>query len=104
MELKDLNEKFIDDVVEQIVFNFGPKRIILFSRKNDLVGKCLSFKLCILLDCKDKMEAERQIYINTDSEIPFDIIVYTPEEFESNLDIVGSFASKINKTGIVVYG
>lgn len=102
--MKDLNDKIIDDVVEQIVYNFGPKKVILFSRKDDLSGNCLSFKLCILLNCKDKMEVEKQIYINTDSEIPFDIIVYTPDEFEENLDVIGSFAAKVNRTGIVVYG
>ena len=101
--MRELDNKLISDVVDQIVYNFGPKKIILFSRKDDLSGNCLSFKLCILLNCKDKLEAEREIYINTDSEIPFDIIVYTPDEFEDNLGVVGSFASKVNRTGIVVY-
>lgn len=103
LKLKIINNEYIDDVVKQIVYNFEPQKIILFSAKQDLSGKSISFKLCIILDCEDKYEVERDIYINTDSEIPFDIVIYTPQEFEDYIDSEGSFANKINDTGIVVY-
>lgn len=104
VKLKNINDEYINEVVNQIIYNFEPQKIILFSVKQDLNGKSISFKLCIILDCQDKFEAERDIYVNTDSEIPFDIVIYTPQEFDDYMDIEGSFANKINNTGIVVYG
>ncbi|MEG1448414.1 MAG: hypothetical protein RSC41_03700, partial [Oscillospiraceae bacterium] len=72
--MKNINDELISEVVNQIVYNFEPQKIILFSAKKDLNGTSKSFKLCVILDCQDKIMAERDIYINTDSEIPFDIV------------------------------
>lgn len=101
--MKSINDKLIKTVVDQIVYNFSPQKIILFSSKQDLVGETISFKLCVILDSEDKFSVERDIYINTDSEIPFDIVVYTQKEYANLINNETSFANKINNMGIVVY-
>lgn len=40
------------------------------------------------------------MYLNIDSNKPFDIILYTEEEWEECIKDLASFASLINRTGI----
>ena len=44
-------------------------------------------------------EAERLIYREVDSPVPFDVVIYTPGQWEQALSLPDSFASQISRTG-----
>lgn len=91
-------------VVEEIAERFRPKKIYLFTQKFSPAGETLSFKLCVVGDFKDKEAAEKEMYLEIDSEIPFDLVLYTQKEWNQLLEVKTSFARKIFLTGTVVYG
>lgn len=95
----------LKEIVNQIVCEFNPEKIILFGS----VAKCTNnlnsdIDLCIIKDTSDKRNLIATIYSKIDSNIPFDILVYTNEEWEKNANDSSSFAYIINKTGVVLYG
>ncbi len=93
----------IGRVINEIVELVEPKQILLFHAKG-LSHPLVGFKLCIIQDKLSREELERQVYIGVDSEVPFDIVTYTPGEWEQLSVQEGSFASRIQQTGVVVYG
>lgn len=93
----------IDAVSCFIISHFHPDKIILFSQKKDLSGNVTSFKLCIVSPTDNKEEIERSVYLDADCEIPFDLLVYTRSEWEQLIGELGSFAWKLNRTGLVIY-
>jgi hypothetical protein len=78
---------------------FSPKRLILFSRKTDLSGETASFKLCMVAGVTDKRAAQREIFSRAEGLPPFDVLIYTPGEWEEALSREGSFAQRIQRTG-----
>ncbi|MEF9984569.1 MAG: hypothetical protein RSD67_06155 [Oscillospiraceae bacterium] len=97
-------DEYINSVVEQIVDVVEVDKIILFSKKQDLEGKLSSFKICVIIKKETKTESEKEIYINVDCEIPFDVVVYTSNEWNKLVNEKGSFGNKVNRTGSVIYG
>ena len=93
----------IDVVSCFIISHFHPDKIILFSQKKDLSGMVTSFKLCIISPADNKEEIERSVYLDADCEIPFDLLIYTRDEWEQLIGELGSFAWKLNRTGLVIY-
>ncbi len=93
----------IRGVAKSIEAGLSPEHIILFSHKTGVAGKLISFKLCVVIDGgeREKTEAERRVYLEVDSEIPFDVVLYTSKEWRELLGIPHSFASSINETGYV---
>lgn len=91
----------IQNVVNEIVQLFSPKRIYLFSQKINIQGSVTSFKLVIVSEHADSLEHD--IYLQVDSPIPFDVVVYTPEEWESLSQTEHSFASRVKKNGEILY-
>lgn len=94
----------IISVVDSITEQFRPIKIYLFSNKRGGVGKTAGFKLCVILDCADIAEAERGIYLGIDCEVPFDVVLYTPSTWEELCERKGSFAQRILKNGVLLYG
>ena len=93
----------IRKVADGIENDIRPQKIILFNQKQGVGGRLLSFKLCIVVETDDKSEIERKIYLGIESEIPFDVVLYTPLEWEELVNTPHSFAGIINGTGVVVY-
>jgi hypothetical protein len=56
------------------------------------------------METEEKAEAEKRIYLDIDSDIPFDVLVYTPREWESLMLQKHSFAKRITQEGTYVYG
>lgn len=100
MELDACIKKVCDDIKN----NFNPEKIILFNAKHSVSGEIRSFKICVIIDTKNKLDTERHIYLDVDSDIPFDILVYTPSEWEALLNEKSSFACRVIKEGTYVYG
>lgn len=88
---------------DEIVRLLTPERIILFNRKQNEQGGLTAVKLCVIIPSGDAREAERRLYMALDAEMPFDILVYTREEWERLLATPLSFAGRIRQTGSVLY-
>jgi len=93
----------IQNTVDQILKQIPAEKIILFSKKHGMSGETSSFKLCIIADVADKGKAEKQIYLDVECELPFDVLIYTPDEWYALIKQSDSFASKIEKNGRVLY-
>lgn len=93
----------IKNVCDRIVDMMNPEKIVLFSRKINVKGATVSFKLCVISETADKEQEEKRIYLQIDSEVPFDVVIYTPEEWSAHCGCKGSFAHRLNARGTVVY-
>ena len=98
------NLKSIQQTAQLLAGRFSPKRLILFSRKTDLGGKTASFKLCMVAGISDKRAAQREIFLQTEGMPPFDVLIYTPQEWTQALAREGSFAQRIERTGCDLLG
>lgn len=87
------------EVARQIRKLVEARRMILFSRKTGVSGGLASFKLCVIPRQMGREEAERLIYREVDSPVPFDVVIYTPGQWEQALSLPDSFASQISRTG-----
>ena len=103
MAEKRMLPREITDVVLGIAEKFTPDKIYLFSNKRGPMGKTSGFKLCVIMDCEDRDEIQREIYRSIDSEVPYDIVLYTPEEWSELTERKGSFAQKVFETGVLVH-
>lgn len=101
---KALLAPVIRRVVDPLVRDFSPLKIYLFSHKIASTGETTSFKLLMVLDTADKEAVQRKAYLDIECDAPFDIVVYTPAEWEMLVKDTSSFAGKISRTGVVLYG
>ena len=86
-----------------IVGLIQPEAVILFSQKAGLDGKISSFKLCVVAN-GNPAEVEGKIYLSVDCPLPFDVLVYSPEDWERLRADDVSFAGRIYRTGRWLYG
>ena len=93
----------VEHIVRQIVPIANPKLIILYGCKRSLSGAVNDADLCIVASIGNKSELEREIYLSVHSDISFDIILYTPEEWETLTADTQSFAHRILEKGIQAY-
>ncbi len=92
------------NLVEEILDICEPEKIILFSTKYNLSHEMTSFKLCVIVsDNSDINELEAQIYLELECESPFDVVIYKSSVWEELVDDDSSFASKVSRTGVVLY-
>lgn len=100
-----MNENpIILSIVDQILDVCNPYRIILFNKKFDLWENLISFKVCIIVpNDTDVPELECSLYLELDSEIPFDMLIYREKEWIDLIEDNTSFANKILKSGVVLY-
>jgi hypothetical protein len=94
----------IAEVVARIAESFAPEKIYLFSHKRGQLGRSAGFKLCVVIECENLEHVERQIYLKIESEVPYDLVLYTPEMFGELLARKGSFAGRVAEHGRLVYG
>jgi hypothetical protein len=95
----------IDKIIQEIRKIIQVKKIILISKKLDISGEITSFKLCIVLaeNNVSVSEIEQSLYMEIDSDISFDLVLYTNNEWDELKDSTGSFAWKINTSGAVLF-
>jgi hypothetical protein len=93
----------VTGVAEDIVGLVAPQRIFLYNQRINDRLVTTSFKLCVIAEVEEKTAAERKLYREIDCDVPFDILLYTPAEWETLTAIPTSFASKIRATGTVIY-
>lgn len=97
-------EPLLASVVKQIVSLCRPVQIYLFSHKHYPNGKTASFKLAVIGLFADKPSAEQAIYLQIDSEVSFDVLLYNQEEWQTLCESQRTFAYQILQTGTMIYG
>ena len=96
-------EKNQDQVIEQTVNRFPPCRVIEYNTKYDMDGNVSAFKLCIVGNIPDKRRMLTRIFDEVDSDIPYDVLLYTDEQFHELTEDDGAFAARIQQKGRVRY-
>lgn len=85
---------------------FHPGRVVLFgSRARDATGSGGDFDLLVVIDLPDPDGPRTPAVRLALGDLPgaFDIVVYTPEEWESWSEHPLSFANHVRETGRVLY-
>ena len=89
----------------QIVKICAPKKIILFgSQAKGTATERIDIDHCIVAETANNRKLLTDLYCDTDSEKPIDFLLYTPEEWDKNVNDVQSFAYKLNREGVLLYG
>ena len=88
---------------DAIVRLAAPETILLVSRKEAVDGSLTAVKLCVVIGEGDPDAVERRLYMDLDSDLPYDVLVYTRGEWDRLAEDAASFASRIRKTGRVLY-
>lgn len=96
-------EREIEIVCRAITERFAPEKIIIYNKKANLSGRVSSFKLCAVIDTQNTLACEGEIYARIECDLPFDVLVYTPEQWEIFVAQRDSFAAKIAGTGVEIY-
>lgn len=95
----------INSIKEQIVFHYVPSKIILFgSQAKGTATRKSDIDLCIVKDTSNKRDLLTDMYLNIESSKPFDLLLYTEDEWSECVNDTSSFAYLINKRGTIIYG
>lgn len=95
-------------VTEQLKDIFPAEKIYVFGVKyddEDMTGVA-EFDVCIVADVDecDKLPLLKKAYLQIDCDIPFDIFLYSVEDFEELSYDSASFVSRILRKGRLYYG
>lgn len=93
----------LDALRDEIVRLCAPRQIYVFNQKNTPSGDVASVKLCVVIPGGDSREEESRLYLHLESDLPFDLLVYTQQEWQRLLDTKLSFARHIRETGRLLY-
>ncbi len=96
----------IESTIKEFEKIFSPEKMYVFGVKtNSLDDKITDFDVCVIADFKEeeKRNLLKKAYLQTDSEIPFDVFLYSPEEFYSLSKDSASFVSRILRIGKLYY-
>ena len=83
----------------------GAELVILFgSRAKGKEKEYSDIDICVVAETTSKRRLASVLQAEIEHELPIDIIVYTPKEWEECIADESSFASKIVSEGRVLYG
>jgi len=100
------NQGVLNDLVERIVSRFRPEKIILFgSRARGDASPESDMDILIVLDSPGptRARANEIDMALSDRTYPLDIIVVTPEKFESQKNSIGAVVRQAVLEGRVLY-
>lgn len=96
----------VEEAVTRIVEQFHPAKIILFgSHARGSADRDSDVDLLVVMEVKDskrKQAVEIDLALS-DRTFPLDLIVVTPDEFETYRDVAGHIAYPATREGKVVY-
>ncbi len=101
-----ITQEQIGEITKRIVGHFKPQKIILFgSYANGIPTEESDLDLLIIKDSDipSRLQNRKVRKILSDLKIPVDVIVKTPEEFQTYKDIIGTIIYPANKFGKVIY-
>lgn len=97
--------KEIEKIKSQIIDKFNPSKIIVFgSVAKGVIHKGSDIDLCIVMDYNNKREILEKLYLEVDTDLPVDFVLYTNDEWEKYKNDTTTFASIIHKSGRIIYG
>lgn len=97
--------KALETVVKSLRDKYHPEKIILFgslTRKNIAEGSDIDLLIIKETD-KNPWERAREVESIVERKVPFDLLVYTPEEIRDRLKINDFFIEEIFEKGEVIY-
>ena len=95
----------IEIIKRQIVEKVDPEQIFLFgSCAKGVIRKNSDIDLCIIKETEQLRKFKLDLELSLDSDIPLDIIAYTPESWAKNSEDPTSFAYLIKHKGVMIYG
>ena len=93
-----------DEIIEAAKLN-NVKAVILFgSRAKGSEKEWSDIDICVIADTPNKRRLASILQTEIESELPIDIIVYTPSEWDECIKDETSFAKKILTEGRILYG
>lgn len=101
-----ISQRKINEVVNKIVENYNPEKIILFgSYAKENQSEHSDLDLLIIKDSNlPRYKRGREVWKYLwGSMIPMDIIVYTNKEFNEDKDVRFTFINNVHRTGKVLY-
>lgn len=97
--------KEISFICEEIKKLFTVESIIVFGvKRSESDNSITDLDICVIANTGDKNAWIKKAYIEIDSDIPFDLFLYTPQEWELLNQQSESFASRISRKGCVYFG
>ena len=94
----------IQKITEQLVSLYAPHKLFLFgSQAKNAASDKSDIDLCVVTDTANKRKLLTDMYLNIESNKPFDLLLYTPNEWETSVSDRTSFAHAINEKGVVLY-
>ena len=100
-------EKEVEDITAQIIKKYNPTKIILFgSAARGEFGSDSDADFLIIKEDTPLYGADRIRELNRllERNIPLDLLIYRPEEFEKRMKMGDPFLKAILKEGKVLYG
>ncbi len=101
-----ITENKISEIVKKIAFGYNPEKIILFgSYASGTAAEDSDIDIFVIKD-SELPRPERTIQLRRmlfGSQVPMDLIVYTPNEVESEKDEKHSFVYEVLNSGKTVY-
>jgi predicted nucleotidyltransferase len=95
----------IVNIKEQIVSQYSPSKVILFgSQAKGTATNKSDIDICIVKSTDKKRELLTDMYLNIDSDKPFDLLLYTEDEWNDCINDPTSFAYLVNQKGTILYG
>ena len=89
----------------QLVQLYAPDKILLFgSQAKGTAGANSDIDLCVVIATDNKRRLIADMYCTIDAQKPVDILLYTPEEWQTCIADTTSFAYQINREGVVLHG
>ena len=100
-----MNKEELKKAIVSSYKKINPVKIILFgSWCRDEEDKYSDVDIIVIYETKKRfLDRLKELYLMWDIPIAFDILAYTPEEFEKMLKEKNPFINKINREGEVVY-
>ena len=106
MKKNEKTQKIIEEMVQRIIEIFHPEKVILFgSHARGEAGPQSDIDLLVVMRVEGSMrrkanEIDRAL---VDREIPLDLIVVTPEQFEQESLLAGTIVRPAVQEGKVLY-
>lgn len=98
----------LENILKQLVKFFPPQCVYLFgSRARGDAREKSDIDLCVVIDIDEtqqKKDLLTEIYLKIDTKKPFDLVIYSPEEWETLKHDQTSFAYLIYSKGVKIYG
>ncbi len=101
--IPDEKHAAVQEVLKQVIAIAKPEAVFLYNCKHDLDGELTSFKLCVICEYENKRRLLTDIF-DVDCETPFDVLLYTKEQFRQLRDDTSAFANRVFTKGKMLYG